>query len=226
MFSAIAAPELWAITLCMKSDEPQETGWRGSRDVWLDAAHALLIEAGIDAVRIQSLSRRLKIARTSFYWHFSDRETLLAALAERWVGRTSGGMIAACTAFAESETEAMLNVIGCFLDDRTFDSRFEFAMRSWALQDPAIMALLNAEDARRLEALIAMFQRWGHESVDAETRARTVYLTQIGYIAMQQREDLALRMARIPAYVQIFTGVRPEAREIARFHARHGFTPG
>ncbi|MCE5972488.1 TetR/AcrR family transcriptional regulator [Sinirhodobacter sp. WL0062] len=209
----------------MKGDRHQETGWRGSREVWLGAAHALLIEGGIDAVKIQALSKRLRIARTSFYWHFSDRETLLAALAERWVARTSEGMIAACNAFAESEAEAMLNVIGCFLEDRDFDSRLEFAVRSWALQDPVIMAQLNAEDARRLEALIAMFHRWGHDGIDAETRARTVYLTQIGYISMQQRESLSVRMARIPAYVQIFTGQRPADREIARFHAQHSFKP-
>ena len=66
----------------------------------------------------------------------------------------------------------------------------------------------------------------GVERIRAETRARAVYLTQIGYIAMQQREDLAIRMARIPAYVQIFTGTAPEARELARFHARHDFVPG
>ena len=204
----------------------QETGWRGSRDVWLDAAHELLVDSGIDAVRIQPLSKRLKIARTSFYWHFKDRESLLAALADRWVGRTSEGMIAACTAFAETEAEAMLNVIGVFLGDRAFDSRLEFAIRSWALQDAAIMARLHAEDTRRLAALIAMFRRWGHSEIDAETRARTVYLTQIGYISMQQHEDIALRMARIPAYVQIFTGTAPAPREIARFHAQHGFDPG
>lgn len=209
----------------MNDDGPQETGWRGSREVWLEAAHDMLVESGIDSVRIQTLSKRLKIARTSFYWHFTDRETLLAALADRWAERTSKGMISACSAFAETEAEAMLNVIGAFISDKAFDSRLEFAIRSWALQDPAIMARLHAEDTRRLAALIEMFRKWGHEDVDAETRARTVYLTQIGYISMQQFEDIAVRMARIPAYVQIFTGVTPQAREMARFHAQHEFKP-
>jgi len=207
------------------TEEIPETGWRGSRDVWLDAAHELLIESGIDSVRIQPLSKRLRIARTSFYWHFKDRESLLTALAERWVGRTSEGMIAACSAFAETEAEAMLNVIGAFIGDKAFDSRLEFAIRSWALQDAGIMARLHTEDARRIAALIEMFHKWGHSDIDAQTRARTVYLTQIGYISMQLQEDIALRMARIPAYVQIFTGVEPAPREIARFHAQHDFSP-
>lgn len=119
----------------------------------------------------------------------------------------------------------MLNVIGCFLGDKAFDSGLEFAIRSWAQSDPQIMERLHHEDVVRLDALTQMFGRWGHEGVDAETRARTVYLTQIGYISMQVSESLALRMARIPSYVQIYTGVAPAPREIARFHAQHDFVP-
>ena len=33
------------------------------------------------------------------------------------------------------------------------------------------------------------------------------------------------RMARVPFYVETFTGHRPEPRELARFHARFGYTP-
>ena len=209
----------------MKNPETPESGWRGSPDVWLQAAHDLLVENGIDAVRILPLAKRLNIARTSFYWHFKDRETLLAALADRWVARTTAGLIAATTAYADTKAEAMLNLISCFLDDTAFDSRLEFAIRSWAQSDPQIMARLHREDLIRIEALVQMFHRWGHEGVDAETRARTVYLTQIGYISMRVQEPLAVRMSRIPSYVQIFTGIVPPAREIARFHAQHDFVP-
>jgi AcrR family transcriptional regulator len=209
----------------MKKEVLPETGWRGSRDVWLEAAHEVLVSSGVENVTIQSLSKRLKIARTSFYWHFVDRQALLTALADRWASRTTDGMIAACKAFAESESEAMLNVIGCFLGDKAFDSALEFSIRSWAQSDPDIMARLHQEDLTRLEALVEMFNRWGHFGVDAETRARTVYLTQIGYISMRINEPIGLRMSRIPSYVQIYTGVAPAPREIARFHAQHDFVP-
>jgi hypothetical protein len=42
---------------------------------------------------------------------------------------------------------------------------------------------------------------------------------------MKTREDLATRMARIPDYVEIFTGSAALPRELERFHARHGFIP-
>ncbi len=206
-------------------DQANATGWRGSRDVWLDAAYALLIEGGIDAVKVQPLAKRLRIARTSFYWHFTDRENLLAALVQRWIDTTTSGMIDACRAFAETKAEAMLNLFSCFLDPARFDARLEFAVRSWALQDPAMTKVLHEQDGIRIGELIEVFRKWGHGPVDADTRARAVYLTQIGYISLQQQEDLTIRMARMPAYVEIFTGMAPEPRELARFHARHGYVP-
>lgn len=204
----------------------QETGWRGSPEIWLEAAYAALIEGGIDQVRILPLAAQLNLARTSFYWHFKDRQALLTALADRWERRTTTPLIAACDAYAASEAEAHLNVISIFLDRDVFDDPLEFAVRGWGLQDQTIAARIRSADRQRLSALAAMLLRWGHGEGEADVRARAIYLTQIGYISMQVSETLAERMLRIPDYVRIFSGgPGPGPEELARFHARHGFSP-
>jgi AcrR family transcriptional regulator len=196
------------------------SGWRGSREGWLEAGYQALIESGVDAVKILPLAKRLNLSRTSFYWFFADREELLVALIDGWEARTTVPLIAATRQYAESMAEAMLNVIGSFLRPETFDSRLEFAIRSWALQDARVAARVEAADAARLVALTDLMIRWGHSSLAADVRARTVYLVQIGYISMRSTEDIETRLARIPTYVEIYTGSFPEAREIARFNAR------
>lgn len=202
-----------------------DSGWRGSPEVWLDAAYRALIDGGIDAVKIQPLARRLKLSRTSFYWFFEDREALLAALLARWREKNTGGIVRQTEAFAESVAEAMLNLFDCWHDAALFDAQFEFAVRSWALQSDAILAEVREADRLRLDAITRMLVRFGHEADAADVAARTVYLVQIGYISMQTEETQAERMARIPAYVTIFTGRRPRQRELDRFFARHAFTP-
>lgn len=210
----------------MTDQSDAETGWRGSYEGWLEAAYEALVENGIDAVKILPLANRLKLSRTSFYWHFKDRETLLEALASRWDKRTTQPLVAAAASYAETEAEALLNVIGCFLREDAFDDRLEFAVRSWALQDDRIMERVRAADALRLAALCDLLRKWGHEPIDADVRARTIYLAQIGYISMQAREPLAQRMARIPNYVEIYSGGKaPEPRELARFYAQHDYVP-
>lgn len=198
-----------------------DTGWRGSIDGWLEAAYDALLEGGVDAVKILPLAKRLKLSRTSFYWFFRDREELLAALIARWRDKNTGNLIRQAEAYAESIAEATLNVFDCWLDRDLFDAKFEFAIRSWALQSEEILKEVQAADNARLAALGSMFERFGHEPVAADVRARTLYLVQIGYISMQTEEDLDLRLKRIPEYVAIFTGTAPEPREMDRFLARH-----
>lgn len=198
-----------------------DTGWRGSIDGWLEAAYDALLEGGVDAVKILPLAKRLKLSRTSFYWFFRDREELLAALIARWRDKNTGNLTRQAEAYAESIAEATLNVFDCWLDRDLFDAKFEFAIRSWALQSEEILREVQAADNARLAALGRMFERFGHEPVAADVRARTLYLVQIGYISMQTEEDLDLRLKRIPEYVAIFTGTAPEPREMDRFLARH-----
>ncbi len=68
-------------------DQPvdQSTPRRGSRlsvDDWLEAATQILVDDGIDALKISRLSARLGVTKGSFYWHFTDIGALKTALAE------------------------------------------------------------------------------------------------------------------------------------------------
>ncbi|MGL3608815.1 TetR/AcrR family transcriptional regulator [Rhizobium sp. G187] len=203
-----------------------DSGWRGSLEGWLEAAYEALLDGGVDAVKILPLANRLKLSRTSFYWFFKDRDELLSALLQRWREKNTGNLVTQAEAYAETIAEATLNVFDCWLDRDLFDAPFEFAVRSWSLQSADILAAVQAADQTRLEALSQMFTRYGFDPVAADVRARTVYLVQIGYISMQSREDLELRLQRIPQYIEIFTGTRAEPREIERFLSRHrGRTP-
>ena len=207
----------------MQQAEAIETGWRGSAESWLETAYDSFVEAGVEAVRILPLAKKLNLSRTSFYWFFKDRDELLAALVDRWRTKNTGGIIKQCAVYAESVAEAILNLFDCWLDPRLFDLQFEYAIRSWALQSPHISVEIDAADTERLQAVTGLFARYGFDQIAADARARTTYLTQIGYIAAKTVEDLPSRMRRIPQYVEIFTGQAPEPRELRRFFARHGY---
>jgi AcrR family transcriptional regulator len=202
----------------------RQTGWRGSEDLWLDAAYDLLVGKGVDAVKVMPMAERLGLSRTSFYGHFDSRDALLAALVRRWKDKNTGNLIARTQAYAETLAEAMYNVFDCWLDPELFDSRFDFAIRTWALGDAGLRAELEAVDRARIDALAAMFRRFGFAEEPARVRAFATYYTQIGYISMMVSEPPGLRLRRMPHYIETFCGVAPTASETARFAARHGLT--
>lgn len=204
-------------------DNDGESGWRGSKELWLDAAYQVLLESGIDNVRILTLAKILKLSRTSFYWFFKDRDALLDALLQLWQEKNTTALLRQAGTDAQSLSEATLNLFDCWLDRAVFDSSFEHAVRSWGVQSPAVAQALNEADATRLEAIRSMFVRHGCEPLLADVRSRALYLTQIGYISLNTNEDVATRMQRVPSYVAIFSGTLPSARELEQFHQRHSY---
>lgn len=202
-------------------DTKPDKGWRGTPELWLDAAYDLLVEGGVEAVKVMPLAARLGLSRTSFYWHFPDRESLLSGLIARWEGRNTAQLLARCEAPAKTIAEAMLSICDLWITPALFDSRLEFAIRTWALTDPALAQRLTQTDTLRTQALTDLFLAHNFPAHEADTRARALYLTQVGYIAMRTEEPLPQRLSRIPDYVLIFCGQSPTANELAAFRARH-----
>ncbi len=196
-------------------------GWRGSEDLWLDAAYDLLVTSGVEAVKIMPLAKALGLSRTSFYWHFEDRDALLAALVQRWEEKNTGNLIARCEQYAETVTEAIFNLFDCWLDAELFDAQLDFAIRNWAQAAPELKSRLEKTDRERIAAIGEMFKRFDYTDQQADVRSHTAYYTQIGYISMMVDEPPAVRLERMPAYVEAFAGIRPKKTEVARFKARH-----
>ncbi|SIS90855.1 TetR/AcrR family transcriptional regulator [Neptunomonas antarctica] len=204
--------------------KPKQSGWRGSEDLWLDAAYNLLVESGVASVKVMPLAKALNLSRTSFYWHFADRDALLDALIKRWERQNTGQLVAQTERYAQTINEAVLNLFDCWINPQLFDARMDFAIRNWAQQTPALKTLMEQNDRQRLTAIGEMFSRFGFTPQQSETRARTAYYTQVGYISMMVEEPMAERLKRIPDYVESLTASYPTDAEIARFMARHQTT--
>jgi AcrR family transcriptional regulator len=203
-----------------RKSRPRPPG-RVSKSAWLAAAYEVLVKSGLDAVKVMPLAQKLKVSRTSFYWHFEDRDTLLDAILGLWEDKNTGNLVRRTEAYAETITEAMFNLFDCWLDDGLFDARLDRAIRAWAHRDPAVQARIDRADTVRKAAIMAMFARFGYPRPEAEVRAMTVLYTQVGYISMRINEPFADRIARMPDYAEVFTGRAPSEAEKRRFRARH-----
>lgn len=194
---------------------------RGSKELWLDAAYELLIDGGIDAVKVMPLAKRLNLTRTGFYWYFQDITELHNAIIQRWENKNTGNLVDRCNAQAENICAALFNLMDCWFDASLFDARLDLAIRNWARVDADLQQRLKQADTFRIQAVSNMFSRYGYSKEQSEVRGMTVIYTQIGYISMQVTEDREERLARVQHYIEIFTNIRPEATDIQRFTERH-----
>jgi len=180
-------------------------------------ARDVLVNEGIGEVKILGLANRMGVSRSSFYWYLKDRADLQAALLDEWEKRNTAQMVHHCQMPATGITEAVCNFFRCFVDTRIFDQGLDFAIREWSRRDPAVRVRLDEADQKRIAALTASFSRHGFAPPDADARARILYFMQLGYHALEVREDMATRMLRLEPYIRGFTGEEPDPDAVAAF---------
>ncbi len=190
-----------------------------TREDWLNMARAVLISHGVAEVKILALGQRLGVSRSSFYWYFKSRAQLLEALLGDWEARNTHSIVAACTRPATDICEAACNFFRCFFDPGKFDQGLDFAVREWSRRDGAVRQRIDAADRARLTALTGMYIHHGYAPQDADIRARVIYFMQLGYHALEIREPLETRLARVPGYLRAFTGQDPAPETVASFRA-------
>jgi len=188
-----------------------------TRDEWLCAALAVLTSDGVEAVKIADLAAQLQVSRSSFYWYFRNRTDLLDALLAHWQSTNTAALVAQANAPAATITEAVCNVFRCNIDTRLYDPTLDFAIRDWARRSDHVRDILSASDGERLEALRAMFERYGYAAQNARARARVLYYMQMGYEDARLGESLEERLKLVPDYLLAFTGQAASAQEIADF---------
>ncbi len=204
-------------------DDPEAAPLVGNIKVtradWLGQALDVLIRDGVDQVKVAVLAAGMGVSRSSFYWYFKSRAELLAALLAHWQDTNTAAMLDQARAPAATITGAVCNIFRCTANPGLFDLALDFAVRDWARRDAGVRGLLEASDTRRIEALRDMFTRHGYDGIEALTRARVLYFMQLGYDAAGLNEPPKARLAMVPHYLRVFTGVAPRADEIEEFSA-------
>lgn len=188
-----------------------------TRQDWLDAAMDIFIHSGVGDVKILTLSDKLNVSRSSFYWYFSNRKDLLDALLEYWEETNTKALLRAAEAPANSIAQAVCNVFCGFIDPAQFDTKLDFAVKDWARRSEDVKKVHTRSDNARLHALQKMFMRFDYEETDALVRARILYYMQLGYNDAELNEPMEDRLALIPHYILGFTGKKGDETVLEDF---------
>ncbi|TIO19338.1 MAG: TetR/AcrR family transcriptional regulator [Mesorhizobium sp.] len=188
-----------------------------TREDWMKLALETLISEGVEAVRVLALGQKLNVSRSSFYWYFKSRQDLLDQLLDYWRNNNTRFILEQAGRPAASITEAVLNVFECWLDERLFNPRLDFAVRAWSRHSAKVHRIVNEEDDARVDAIRAMFLRHSYADTEAFVRARVLYFTQIGYYSLEIVEPVSNRLSLTPAYLLTHTGKQPRQGEVEAF---------
>jgi AcrR family transcriptional regulator len=154
-----------------------------SRDDWLDAAFAAVVEGGFDAVRVLTLAQRLGVTRGSFYWHYADHAELVEALLKRWRERelaTDAVLQADATPDPRADLERLLEAALAHAGTDLENMRFELALRGLGRRDAGVAGMLVEVDRARMALFEHKFQRLTGDAKSAAELATLFYLAIVG----------------------------------------------
>lgn len=175
-------------------------------EAWVATARVVLIEEGIQGVKVDRVAQRLGVTKGGFYKHFANRADLLGRLLAMW---ERDNVFVPATARPSTAAQARIALVALtdrLIDEEAFDPRFDMAVRDWARVDPAAARALARVDGMRLAHLVDLFLVLGCDAQEAEVRARVMYYHQVGYYALGVKEGRSTRKRLLPTYMRILIG--------------------
>lgn len=178
------------------------------REDWIEAARIELIAGGVDAVRIGWLARRLRVTRGGFYWHFTCRADLLRGLLNAWEQSSVASFERSLVGDGpRNGPKEFLAFASLWVNETDFVPAYDTAVRDWARTSREAAIAVQRVDQRRIDILHRIFLDMGFEEPEALVRARICYFHQVGYYAVDLPELRDRRLALVPIYLQVLSGL-------------------
>jgi AcrR family transcriptional regulator len=182
-------------------------------EAWIEAATEVLVDQGIDHVRVDVLANQLKVTRGSFYWHFKDREELLRRVLQAWREGSTEQLTARLEKAHADPREQLNDLLTLPFRGRaaTRAARIELAIRAWARRDETVRHAVDESDAMRMGYIAQVFSALGFPVLEARWRAFVLYSYLVGESLMSNQGSAAQRAERARFVEQLIALPLPAA---------------
>jgi AcrR family transcriptional regulator len=189
---------------------------------WIDSAIELLVDHGVDAVRVDVLAKQIGVTRGSFYWHFKDRDDLLKSMLSTWRDAATEQIIKRFNN-RHSDPRALIKEL-ISLPFRGQRARraasIELAIRGWARRDPMARQAVDEVDERRISYHAQVFSALGFPVAEARARAFALYAYEVAESVLSNQGNDAQKAERSALVERLILmpleGVRPAGARAAR----------
>jgi AcrR family transcriptional regulator len=155
------------------------------RDEWIAGATELMSDRGIDGLRVEVLAKALGVTKGSFYWHFKDRQDLLAGVLQVWRDGRIRDIDKQTAASPGQERKQLQHLIDVYSAARSRKGMaIELALRDWARRDADAARIVEEVDDYRLECTRRLYRACGFDAQEAKARSLMLYAYVFGQSLM------------------------------------------
>jgi AcrR family transcriptional regulator len=154
---------------------------RLSREDWERAALEAMADAGVAAVAVEPLARRLGVTKGSFYGFFANRDELIEAALSRWEQAHVDAFVTSLNDDADpaERLRALVALATSAARTRTIQGRLLLES-----SDPRVREALQRVSHIRLMRLEGIFSELGYSRATAARRSTLSYALYIGLLQL------------------------------------------
>jgi AcrR family transcriptional regulator len=156
-----------------------------TREDWLQAGLRLLAASDIENVKVETLTKELHISKGSFYHYWSNRSLYLQDLLATWEQQRTHTIIQELEQLATPQQRFQYLFEKSFSGNKTLEA----AIHQWAGKDTTVARRVAAIEEVRLAYLTKILCDLGKPFLLASSLARVCYLTYLGWIDWNQRNN-------------------------------------
>jgi len=171
-----------------------------SIEAWTRAALDLIRRDGVQAVAVEPLAKTLGVTKGSFYWHFANRDELVATALAAWEQDQSTDVVARWEGVPEPRWRLRVMIFSAFED---VENGLLHAALSASSEDPRVKPVLRRVTEHRMAFGVRSFMALGLPEAEARRRALFTYSAYAGYFDLMRAMPGAVRaVADLSAYVR------------------------
>lgn len=172
--------------MATKKTSQKSTVDADSRARLIDVALRIILENGVDAVRVDDIVAEVGVTKGSLYWHFEDRNALIKAALAEHIQRLNANTIAGVTEALDGETskDTYIQRVAPFIADpfnadQVKERWGRLAILVEARNHPELLEMMRDVQARNLNVFVELMtqaQQSGVLRQDLDPRAVAVAL--------------------------------------------------
>jgi AcrR family transcriptional regulator len=136
---------------------------------WVRAGQSLLIEAGIDAVKLHCLTKKLEMSTGSFYHHFKNFDEYLSLLSDFYGSEQAQLPFDEARDRVGNDPEQLLREATTIFGVGS-GRQLNIAMRAWAQKDQRAFDAVHRYDEVLIKNLDVIFLALGYDEIAAKSR--------------------------------------------------------
>lgn len=150
-----------------------------TKEDWINLGYKIFSEEGESGIIVEKMAKKLKVNKSSFYWHFKTRKDFINDLTMFWVNSATEQIIylTDIKKTAKEKVKTLVSLI--YKKDPYID--FVFFLKRYAQKEKKIQEVIDGIEKKRIEYAKDLLMELGYSKQEAGIKSAILYKHFLAY---------------------------------------------